>query len=217
MTEHALRTGSGDMPSVRRTDAAAVFVGQLFVPDGQRGTAVLERTAGRWAGTPWPPSMLSFSCYLSTDQDTVLTYAQSADADSCRPFVHTLGEAEPWGTVEYRLRRSVVPSGASGVPGCMVVATFDVDGAERQDHLIRTLSDALEDMPADRTAGMLSANFHTATDGTRVLNYAEWTTDEAHTGFLDGAARVTTLRVSGDIPGVRPIGFKRYHLHRSLG
>ncbi|MFI8433233.1 hypothetical protein ACIGJO_05730 [Streptomyces sp. NPDC079020] len=64
MTEHALRPRSGEMPRVRRTDAASVFVGQLFVPDGQQGTAVLERTAERWAGTPWPPSMLSFSCYL---------------------------------------------------------------------------------------------------------------------------------------------------------
>ncbi|MEU1733475.1 antibiotic biosynthesis monooxygenase [Streptosporangium sp. NPDC020145] len=210
------RLTSARMPDVRRTDARAVFVGQRYVPTRQAAIEVLQQHVEQWSGTPWPVGVLSFSCYLSVEEDTVLTYAQCSDAAVYRPFVASLHGAANAGAVEYRLRGSVVPRGAAGTPGCMVVATFDVDGAERQDRVIDSLTDALERTRAGRSPGMLSANFHVSTDATRVLNYAEWTSDETHTAFLDSAARVTTRSVSDDIPGVRPIGFKRYHLYRGF-
>jgi hypothetical protein len=91
-----------------------------------------------------------------------------------------------------------------------VVATFDVDGPGRQRSIINAIADALVDSLQDRHPGMLSANFHSSVDGSRVLNYAEWTSEAEHVAFLEGATRVTTLRISTTTPGVRPIGFTRY-------
>lgn len=75
---------------------------------------------------------------------------------------------------------------------------------------------AVTDAPAEQREGMLSAHFHASTDGSRVLNYAEWTSDAAHLAFLESAARAATLRATGATPGVRPIGFRRFHLHHSI-
>ncbi|WP_335937272.1 putative quinol monooxygenase [Streptomyces sp. PTD5-9] len=223
------RVAGEGMPDVRRAGVASVFVGRRHVPDRARARAVLERTVAGWSEHPWPAGVLSFSCYLSTEEDTVLTYAQCSDAYARGAFpdapdgpagrraaddgVRTWPRA---GAVEYRLRASVVPEGASGAPACMVIATFDVDDAGRQDAVIGSLVDALRAHPAGRPPGMLSANFHASVDATRVLNYAEWTSDEAHLAFLDSTARDATMRASGGIPGVRPIGFQRYHLHRGM-
>jgi Antibiotic biosynthesis monooxygenase len=205
-----------EMPDIRRTDVASVLVGQRYVSDRAKAQSVLEQTTAAWQNSPWPAGILSASCYLSTDEDTVLTYVQCRAEDSHRALAEALRGPAGAGVVEYRLRSSVVPQGTSGVPACMVIATFDVDSAERQDRIIGSLVEALDRAPDTQPPGMLSANFHASTDATRVLNYAEWTSDEAHLAFLDSAVRSTTMRVSGDVPGVRPIGFKRYHLFRSL-
>ncbi|MFJ1800403.1 antibiotic biosynthesis monooxygenase [Streptomyces sp. NPDC088180] len=205
-----------DGPDLRRTDVAAVFVGQRYVRSREEALTVLEQTVMEWGGAPWPAGILSFSCFLSAEEDTVLTYAQCADGNSYQPFVRSLRGPAVAGAVEYRPRRSVVVRGVSGVPGCVVTATFDVDGAERQDRVIDSLVDVLDVPSAEQPPGMLSANFHTSVDATRVLNYAEWTSAEAHLAFLDSTTRVKTLRASGAVPGVRPIGFKRFQLHRSI-
>ncbi|MBO0656321.1 antibiotic biosynthesis monooxygenase [Streptomyces triculaminicus] len=204
------------LPDVRRADAGAVFVSHRYVPGREHGTAVLGELLDQWSGTPWPRGILSFSCFLSADDETVLTYAQCDDAGAYAPFVRSLGPAARTGAVEYRLHRTVVPDAAPRETACVVVATFDVDGAERQQHVIGSLVGTLENMPFAQHPGMISANFHASVDGTRVLNYAEWTSDAAHDVFLDGASRASALRASNDIPGVRPIGFKRYRLFGSV-
>ncbi|MGW1838774.1 hypothetical protein [Streptomyces sp. NPDC002067] len=206
-----------EIPDVRRSDVAAVFVGQHHVPGPATAQTVLEQVEEAWCNSPWPAGVLSASCYLSTEGDTVLTYVQCADRDAHRHFAKALSGPASGGAVEYRVRASVVAKGAAGPPACMVVATFDVDGAERQDKVIGNLLNALDGPAAEPPRGMVSANFHVSVDATRVLNYAEWTSDAAHQAFLDGAAHVTTRRVSGAVPGVRPIGFKRYHLHCGIG
>ncbi|POX55049.1 hypothetical protein C3489_12085 [Streptomyces sp. Ru71] len=204
----------GTPPDIRRSDVRAVFVTQWYVPGRAAGLASLDEVAEQWAGTPWPTGILSFAAYLGTDDDTALTYVQASRPDTYRPFVRALrGPARAEG-VEYRLRRSVVLE--PGLPGAVVVASFDVDGPERQERIIESVAGAVTGAPAEQHPGMLTANFHASTDGTRVLNYAEWTTDEAHVAFLAGATRRATLRATGETPGVRPIGFKRYHLHRSI-
>ncbi|WP_406399472.1 hypothetical protein [Streptomyces uncialis] len=205
-----------DGPDLGRTDVASVFVGQRYARSREEALTVLEEIAVEWSGAPWPAGILSFSCFLSAQEDTVLTYAQCADGDSYQPFVRSLRGPAAAAAVEYRPRRSVVVPGVSGVPGCVIIATFDVDGVERQDRVINSLVDVLDVPSAEQPPGMLSANFHTSVDATRVLNYAEWTSVETHRAFLDSTTRVNTLRASGDVPGVRPIGFKRFHLHRSI-
>ncbi|MFD7898764.1 antibiotic biosynthesis monooxygenase family protein [Streptomyces sp. NPDC059743] len=217
-TERA-RTGrdtTRDMPDVRRGDAAGVFVSHWYVRDGAAGTAALQEVVARWSRSPRPPGALSLSTFVSTDDTTVLTYTQCDGPDAYRRYLETLtgvGVA----AVEYRVCRCVLLDTTSRVPGCVVVAMFDVDGPECQERIIGSIAQAVEETPVERHPGLLSANFHASEDGTRVLNYAEWTTEEAHLAFLAGATHVTTRRVTDDTPGVRPVGFKRYRLHRSLG
>ncbi|GJF22595.1 antibiotic biosynthesis monooxygenase [Streptomyces flaveolus] len=202
-------------PDIRRPDAHAVFVTQWYVPGRAAGLALLDEVAGQWRDAR-PDGVIAFHAYLGTDNDTVLTYVQARHADSYRPFVRTLTGTARAEAVEYRLRRSVVRGTSSSAPGCVVVAAFDVDGAERQERIIEAVVEALDGAPEEQHRGMLTAHFHTSTDGSRVLNYAEWTSDEAHEAFLRGTTRQATLRATGATPGVRPIGFKRYHLHHSI-
>jgi hypothetical protein len=204
------------MPNIRRPDATAVFVSHRYVPDRAHGLATSDALVERWRGADRPPGLLSVSCYLNTDEDTVLTYVQCADADSYRTASRSLPGIAALAQVEYRLRRSVVLEEGAGEPGCMIIATFDVDGPERQERIIDSLADTIERASGTHHRGMLTANFHASVDGTRVLNYAEWTTDEAHVAFLSSATRQATLRTSNSLPGVRPIGFRRYHLYRSI-
>lgn len=203
------------MPEIRHADVTAVFVSHRYVPDRACGLRELEAAVDQWDAAAWPAGLLSVSCYLSTDDDTVLVYAQCASAECYRPALGSLSGLAGLEPVEYRLRHSVVLD-ENGDPGSVVIATFDVDGPERQQRVIESLRATLEQAPREQHPGMLAANFHVSVDGTRVLNYAEWTSDEAHIAFLEGATRKATLRTSNSLPGVRPIGFKRYHLYRSL-
>lgn len=215
MTHQSIGARSAELPDIRRPDAHSVFVNYRYVADAGHGRALLDDISDQWERAPWPEDFLSFSCYLSSDHDAILTYTQCARADTYRPFVRSrarTAQAEP---VEYRMRRSIITD-AHGAPGCVVVAMFDVDGPDRQEAIIDALSGMLAKNPGGGPTGMLSAHFHTSIDGTRVCNYAEWTSDQDHTDFLDGATRQETLRTSNLLPGVRPIGFRRYNLYRSL-
>ncbi|MFD4371229.1 antibiotic biosynthesis monooxygenase [Streptomyces sp. NPDC058486] len=203
-------------PDLDRPDAHAVFVTQWYVAGRAEGTRLLDEVAEQWRTAAPPDGLIAFHSYLSTDDDTVLTYVQARDPNAYRPFVRALHGAARAEPVEYRLRRGVTLATSARPPGCAVVASFDVDGAERQDRIIESIVGALGEAPAEQLRGMLSAHFHTSTDGSRVLNYARWTSDEAHEAFLAGATRRATLRATGATPGVRPIGFKRYHPHHAI-
>ncbi|MFF7157528.1 hypothetical protein [Streptomyces sp. NPDC008139] len=203
-------------PDIRRADSTAAHVAQWHVPDRESGVEAVAETVEQWRVADWPTGLLSASAYLSTEDDTVLTYLQTSRASAHRDFTSGLTGLAGAATVAYTLRRAIVLHKGPLVPSSFVVATFDVDGPAPQEHIVESIAGALESAPGAQHPGLLSANFHLSTDGTRVLNYAEWTSDEAHISFLEGATRAATLRATHDTPGVRPIGFKRYHLLHSL-
>ncbi|QIZ01044.1 antibiotic biosynthesis monooxygenase [Streptomyces sp. S1D4-11] len=203
-------------PDIQRTDSTSVHVAQWYVPDRDAGLEALDEAARQWRATPWPPGILSFSGYLSTEHDTVLTYVQTSDARALRVFTTGLKGLAGAETVAYTLHRAIVLDDGPLVPESFVVASFDVDGPGPQESIVASIAGALAQASAGQHPGMISANFHLSADGTRVLNYAEWTSDEAHVEFLAGATRTATLRATHDTPGVRPIGFKRYHLLHGL-
>ncbi|ONK09326.1 FAD-dependent oxidoreductase [Streptomyces sp. MP131-18] len=205
-------------PDIPRPDAHAVFTAHWYAGDAERGRAELDEVLAAWAAGPWPTGVLGLACYLDADGKNVLTYAQCADPAAYRPFLRALppgpARTEP---VEYRLYRSVVLAPSAAPPGALVTAMFDVDGAERQRHIADSIAARLRRAPADECRGLIASHFHLSLDGSRVTNFAEWTTDEAHLAFLDGASRHGNLKATHETPGVRPIGFKRYHLYRGLG
>lgn len=64
--------------------------------------------------------------------------------------------------------------------------------------------------------GAVSAHFLLSADGTRVLNYTEWTSAEAHQEAADAGGHDKFHEIFSGTPGVRSTHGKRYHLHRSL-
>lgn len=204
-------------PDLDRPDSQAVFVSHWHVGDRATGRAVLDEITDAWERTPRPKDILSFSCYLSVEGDTVMTYAQCSDASAYRSHIRMLpvqsARSEP---TEYRLCRSVLAGDPGETPGALVTALFDVDGPERQRFIVDTIAARLQAAPRAEHAGLIASHFHAGVDGTRVTNFAEWTTDEAHIAFLEGNTRHGNLRATRETPGVRPIGHRRYHLYRTL-
>lgn len=204
-------------PAFSRPDAEAIYASHWYVPDEQDGNAILDRIIAVWEEARWPPGILTFSAYLSCDGRTALTYAQCRRSDVYRPFVQALPDPatriEP---IEYRRHSSLTLGDGQGVPSAVVAASFDVDGPERQRHIIAMVSGRLRAAPAEHYTGLIASHFHTSLDGSRVINFAEWVSDEAHLVFMGGSAQHGTLRLVTETPGVRPIGFTRYHLRHSL-
>ena len=218
---------SGSRTDITRPDVGVVVVEEWTVaqPEDQRATA--EATAAEWGRGPWPAGLLSRSCLVGTDGVTLLSYAQWTDGEAHRAFMRTTASIGARGNGEvaagvvrpepmaYRLYRSAVSEG-SRVPGCVVVIAVETDGPARQREWVDAVFDALS-AETDPPPGGLSGHFHISTDGTRVLNYAEWIDEESHRrAVADGrrgpasAARSEWYRVQ-NMSGVRFLGFKRYH------
>lgn len=121
------------------------------------------------------------------------------------------------GPVHYRLYRS----GASEeprVPGCFVFASLRVDGHEAARQWVDQVVDSVDmSTVAERDhPGGISAHFHISVDGTSALNYAEWASEEAHIGFIEGSVRQEALSLVGGMPRAAGIGDNRFFLFQSL-
>lgn len=197
-------------PDFARTDVDAVLVAETTV-----GAAdVLARLEKE----PWPAGLISFNTLASTDGEASLVYTQWAEGAADPGLVRRVSGGDP---VEYRLYRSGIREN-SPVPGCIVVVSVEFDGADAQRlrRWVDTVFGALasEDKPA---AGGISGHFHVSTDGTRVLNYAEWTDEQSHRDALARSGQGTVgvsdeWRKVQEVPGVRGSGFRRYQMVRSL-
>lgn len=122
-----------------------------------------------------------------------------------------VGGVEP---VRYRLYRSMRDEQQTDTPNWVITATFDVDGPERQRHIVDRLVDAaaIGSLP-----GALSSHFHISTDGTCVLNYAECTSIEDHDGAAEHAELDELYEISTQTCGVRSTRGRLYHLYGGLG
>ena len=119
--------------------------------------------------TPWPDALISRTCYLSTDEQRVLTYEQWSDDQP---------DVEDPAAIAYRLYRSGVRDDAP-VPGCIVIVEVQTDAGDTARQWVDAVFDALA---AETTLhpGGISGHFHISLDGTRVLNYAEWVDEASH-------------------------------------
>ena len=220
------------LPQVARPDAGLVLVGEWGTIDAGHQRSAADAALGAWEAVRAPAGLLSHGCLLGEDDRTLLHYIQWADEDAARAFVSTdrpqwvaavdaaVGGIEHRRVVPYRRYRSVVPDVPPGTAGCVVTVTFETESAGQATAWV----DALAGAGAAAPAGMLSAHFHVAADGSRILNYAEWVDATAHQDSVDhrperarsSASAGQAVKVVDETPGVRFLGFARYRPYRSL-
>ncbi|MFC7343904.1 antibiotic biosynthesis monooxygenase [Saccharopolyspora griseoalba] len=214
-------------PDITRPDAELAVIGEWSTgsPEGQRASA--QAAVAAWTDEERPRGLLSQNLLLSTDERTVLHYAQWTDEAAYQEDLRTgqparrrrIDEAVPHiehrGTFEHRLHRSLVLD-RRGRPGCIVAVRFRSDSRETAARFVDTLLDE-EPGFARRTdvmppAGMISNHFHISTDGTHVVNYAEFVDEDAHARIVEGMLQEEddVPRLIDSTPGLEPLGFKRF-------
>ncbi|MFB6437557.1 antibiotic biosynthesis monooxygenase [Streptomyces sp. NPDC056411] len=218
-------------PVVRRPDAGTVLISEWDAgsPEGQR--AVLGGVARAWAGTPLPAGFLSRVLFAGTDGRSVLDYAQWTSEAAHRECVGTeatglsgriaaapqaLGDVGDTGPTRYRLYRSMLPQGEPEAPGCVVRVAFRTAGHDAAREFVDGLLGLLgEEQPGE---GGIASHFHLSEDGTRVVNYSEWTAPEAHQRTVDSRLRAggRVMAFIDGLPGVEPLGFRRFVTPRGL-
>ncbi|MCP3822834.1 antibiotic biosynthesis monooxygenase [Streptomyces sp. A3M-1-3] len=218
------------LPDLTRSGAGTVMSSTWSVGTPERQRAAVDAIAEAWRSRPWPSGdLLSYTVYTGNDGDTLLHYSQwtsaaahaefarlhrddrVADIDAAVPGIKRLGlgEYEPY-------RSITAPPGDTRVPGTVVIVDVEFDGPDpaRQRAWIEAVFEALDTDPHPHPGG-ISGHFHVSTDGTRVLNYAEWESEQAHIEALaapgDGVGSVTPQwqRVH-NFPGVTGGGVNRY-------
>ncbi|CAL9408039.1 antibiotic biosynthesis monooxygenase [Streptomyces sp. enrichment culture] len=184
-----------ELPDLTRAEAGAPFFSTWRVggPEEQRRT--VEAIGATWERRPWPADgLLGYHVYTGHDGTTLLHHSPWTSEAGYEAFVKThrqervdeIDTAVPGirrlGLGRYRRHRSRErAAGDERVPGLIVVVRigFAPHAAERRPDWIDTVVKALQDDPAGHR-GLISAHFHLSTDGTHVLNYAEWESDRAY-------------------------------------
>ena len=201
-----------DRPDPEREDSRlAVFSKWRPVPSGDaadpgrdRGIeAVLDAVAAAREREPWPSAgLLGRHLYTGEDGETLLHYSQWTGEDAYEAYVRDHRQAraveidvavpgiERLGIGRFRRYRSGTLEGGERVPGCIVIVDVEFEGPDpdRQRGWVDAVFEALQDDP-QLPPGGLSSHFHLGTDGTRVLNYAEWESAQAHIAALEAPGR----------------------------
>lgn len=217
------------VPDPTRSDVGAPMFSTWRVGTPERQRATVEAVTAAWDAHPWPtPGLCSYAVFAGGDGDTLLHYSQWADEDAYWAFVRNgrdartgevfaaVPEIERVELVGYRLYRSTHPATEATAPGCFVTVTveFDEPDAKRQQEWVDGVFDGAEKDPRPQE-GLIAAHFHLSTDGARVLNFAEWTSEQAHRDAVEapgGGARTAAT----DFPGVKSLTFERFHLQLHL-
>jgi quinol monooxygenase YgiN len=231
--------GTDARPDLTRPGVGVVKASTWRVGTPERQRATVDAIATAWRSRDWPfGGLLSYTVHTGEDGDTLFHYSQWRDEAAYREFFarhrddrnDEIDAAVPGiervGIASYELYRRRAPA-ADGrrVPGCVVIVDVEFDGpdAARQRDWVDGVFEALETDPRPHPGG-ISGTFHTSLDGTRVLNYAEWESAEAHIEALaapgDGIGSATPqwCKVKA-YPGVAGGGVRRYTpaLHFSAG
>ncbi|MFF9565805.1 antibiotic biosynthesis monooxygenase [Streptomyces sp. NPDC014685] len=216
-------------PDLARNDVGLVKASTWDVGTPERLGATVGAIRRAWAARDWPhPGLLSYTVHAGEDGKTLFHYSQWSDERAYQDFFRhgrdernaEIDAAVPGirrlGLHTYEPYRSGTREGDEREPGCVVIVDVEFDGADpaRQRDWVDTVFEALATDPALAPGG-ISAHFHVSTDGTRVLNYAEWENAEAHVAALaasgDGVGSSTPQweRVQS-YPGVSGGGVHRY-------
>ncbi|GEB59226.1 antibiotic biosynthesis monooxygenase [Streptomyces gardneri] len=196
-------------PDLHRSGVGAVLVSTWRVGTPERQRAAVDAIRKAWESREWPDlGLLSYSVHVGTDGDTLLHYSQWTAEEAYEDFVRTyrddrnaeIDAAVPGiERVELRryapIHRSAVRAGrgTGELPGIVVVVEADFGGPEAgsREDWVDTVFTAMDEDAATRPgSGGAAAHFHLSTDGGRVLNYAEWESEQAHVEWLADDARL---------------------------
>ncbi|WP_050508041.1 MULTISPECIES: antibiotic biosynthesis monooxygenase [Streptomyces] len=208
------------LPEIRRPGVGPVLISEWDAEDTARQQAVIEGAARALGAAPLPDGLVSQVFLAGTDGRTVLGLGQWEEGAAGAP----LRAVEEGGARPYRYYRSLLPQGEPPEPGCIVTVRFRTTGHEAARQLVDGLVDMMNGLQpgaADRSrtlSGGISSNFHISEDGTRVFNYSEWTDEAAHQRVVDTSLQQggAVMRFIESVPGVTPLGFKRYVAPRGL-
>ncbi|MFJ8754745.1 antibiotic biosynthesis monooxygenase [Streptomyces sp. NPDC102441] len=185
-------------PDLTRAGAGVVKVSTWKVGTPERQRRTVEAIRAAWEAREWPhPGLLSYSVLAGDDGEALLHYSRWADEAAHRDFARTgrdervaeIDAAVPGiervGLRAFELYRSGVNKDDVREPGCVVTVDIEFDGPDpaRQRDWVDAVFEALDSDPALAPGG-ISAHFHVSADGTRVLNYAEWVSAQAHADAL---------------------------------
>ena len=220
-----------DKTTARAGPTVTVSEWIVGTPDRQHATIDAFRVV--WELAPWPDGLLATTLLASTDGEAVLNYARWTSDEAhnkfvetqCRALAERLDRAVPGiqrqPAVNYRLYRSGVRQSAPA-PGCVVIVSVEFEGPDerRQRRWIDTVFEAMAAEPLLPPGG-ISGHFHISIDGTRVLNYAEWTNEKAHQDALDQSGQGAIgsgpkWREIRSFPGLKSTAFRRYRFGLSV-
>ncbi|MFD1145687.1 antibiotic biosynthesis monooxygenase family protein [Saccharothrix hoggarensis] len=141
---------------------------------------------------------------VAPDADEVVTYSQWSG-----------GAPDPGDGVAYRRHRSVGLASPDRPVGCVVLVSVEFDRPGVAEEWVDLVFSALAAEEEPHPGG-ISGHFHVSVDGTRVLNYAEWTSAEAHVDALargDGSVGVAELwRRVRAFTGLKGSDVRRYRV-----
>ncbi|MDX3338227.1 MULTISPECIES: antibiotic biosynthesis monooxygenase [Streptomyces] len=219
-----------DRPDPARTDARIAKVSTWNVGTPQRQREAVDAIRKTWESRAWPhPGLLSYSVHAGEDGATLLHYSQWTGEQAFQDFVREVRDGrnaeidaavpgiERLALHTYELYRSGLRAeGDTRETGCVVIVDVEFDGPDpdRQRAWVDAVFEALGE-EAELPAGGIAAHFHTSTDGTRVLNYAEWESAGHHIAALaapgEGVGSPSPLweRVQ-KYPGMTGGGVNRY-------
>lgn len=185
-------------PTMTRPEVGAPFFSTWRVGTPERQKETVEAIAATWERRAWPAEgLLGYHVYTGEDGTTLLHHSQWRSEQDYEAFVKVHRQErvdevdvavpgiERVGLGRYRRYRSGAQEAETRIPGCVVIVEIEFEGPDpdRQRAWVDAVFEALESEP-NLSPGGISAHFHLSTDGTKVLNYAEWETAQAHIDAL---------------------------------
>lgn len=201
------------LPDLTRLDSQLVLAGLWTAGTPATQHAAADAALARWEQQPLPAAALSHTCLLGDDGAAIFHYSQWADEEGVEELPVIRGIVADSFT-KYRLYRTMTAASAVA-SGCVVIVsvTFDGPDEKRLRRWVDAVFDAVAADPA--TAGGLAGHFHVSVDGTRVLNFAEWTDAVSHQRALDRVPGPKWQSVR-EFPGIVSADVKRFRPYRSV-
>ncbi|MET7637332.1 hypothetical protein [Streptomyces sp. NPDC005438] len=196
-----------EFPDVTRQDARVAMISPWGSGTDEPGLPLRARREN-------PAGLLSLTRFrtVSPDRDRDLWYAQWTDDEACLRWLDD-GDAPP---ARYLLHLSYRPPTDQGAPTLLATPRFACDGRVSQQRLAGTI---LANLTALAPPGLVGAHLHLSVDGSRLVNYAEWTEEAAWRAFVGGPAAERMRSAFDTLDGVAllnsPRGVARYRLDGS--